>query len=66
MSIEKCFAIALATRGMTKKDLAGKMNCTRAYVTQISKGGSMSFSKLVDACAVLDYKVWEFLKLGDV
>ena len=66
MSIEKSFNIALATRGMNKSELAKQMNCTGAYVTQISKGGSMSFSKLVEACNALDYKVWEFLKLGDV
>ena len=66
MSIQKSFDIALATRGMKKKDLAFKMKCTSTYITQISKGGSMSLSKLAEACEVLDYKVWEFLKLGDV
>ena len=65
MNLEKSFRIALATQGMTKQDLAKKMKCTGAYVTQITKGGSMSVSKLQDVCNVLDYKVWEFIKLGE-
>jgi DNA-binding Xre family transcriptional regulator len=50
---------------MSKKDLAASMKCTGAYITQITKGGSMSVSKLQDVCTVLDYKVWEFIKLGE-
>lgn len=65
MNIEKSFNIALATRGMNKQDLASKMNCTGAYITQITKGGSMSVSKLQDVCGSLGYKVWEFIKLGE-
>jgi transcriptional regulator with XRE-family HTH domain len=65
MNLEKSFNIALATRGLNKKDLAVKMNCTGAYITQITKGGSMSVSKLQDVCSALGYKVWEFIKLGE-
>jgi DNA-binding Xre family transcriptional regulator len=65
MNLEKSFRIALATKGMSKKDLAASMKCTGAYITQITKGGSMSVSKLQDVCTVLDYKVWEFIKLGE-
>lgn len=65
MNLEKSFRIALATRGMTKLDLANTMKCTGAYITQITKGGSMSVSKLQDVCNKLDYKVWEFIKLGE-
>lgn len=65
MNLEKSFRIALATKGMTKQDLAVKMNCTGAYITQITKGGSMSVSKLQDVCSELEYKVWEFIKLGE-
>ena len=42
MNLEKSFRIALATKGMSKQDLAVKMKCTGPYITQISKGGSMS------------------------
>jgi transcriptional regulator with XRE-family HTH domain len=66
MNLEKSFRIALATNGMNKQDLAKDMNCTGAYITQITKGGSMSVSKLQDVCSVLNYKVWEFIKLGEV
>ena len=65
MNLEKSFRIALATQGMTKQDLAKQMKCTGAYITQITKGGSMSVSKLQDVCSVLGYKVWEFIKLGE-
>ena len=66
MNLQKSFRIALATNGMNKQDLAKEMNCTGAYITQITKGGSMSVSKLQDVCSVLNYKVWEFIKLGEV
>lgn len=66
MNLEKSFRIALATKGMTKKDLAIQMKCTAVYITQITKGGSMSVSKLQDVCDELGYKVWEFIKLGEV
>lgn len=65
MDIEKSFRIALATKGINKKELAVKMNCTGAYITQITKGGSMSTGKLQDVCSELNYKVWEFIKLGE-
>ena len=65
MNLDKSFRIALATKGMSKQDLATQMNCTGAYVTQITKGGSMSVRKLQDVCDVLGYKVWEFIKLGE-
>ena len=65
MNLEKSFRIALATKGITKQDLASDMNCTGAYISQITKGGSMSVSKLQDVCSVLGYKVWEFIKLGE-
>ncbi|WP_372857573.1 helix-turn-helix domain-containing protein [Pseudoalteromonas sp.] len=65
MDLQKSFRIALATRGINKQELAVKMQCTGAYITQITKGGSMSVSKLQDVCTMLDYKVWEFIKLGE-
>jgi transcriptional regulator with XRE-family HTH domain len=65
MDLEKSFRIALATKGITKKDLAEKMKCSGSYITQITKGGSMSVSKLQDVCNIIEYKVWEFIKLGE-
>ena len=66
MNLEKSFRIALATQGINKAELAIKMGCTGAYITQITKGGSMSVSKLQDVCDELGYKVWEFIRLGEV
>lgn len=65
MDLEKSFRVALAMKGITKKELAKELKCTSAYVTQISKGGSISVRKLQDICSALDIKVWEFIKLGD-
>ncbi len=65
MDIKKSFRIALATKGLSKSDLAKKLGCTGAYITQITNGGSMSVSKLQDICTALEYKVWEFIKLGE-
>ena len=65
MNLEKSFRIALATRGINKSELAVKMKCTGSYITQITRGGSMSVGKLQDVCNELDYKVWEFIKLGE-
>ena len=65
MNLEKSFRIALATRGMSKAELAAQMKCTGAYITQITKGGSMSVSKLEEVCGELNYKVWEFIILGE-
>jgi DNA-binding Xre family transcriptional regulator len=65
MNLEKSLKIALATKGTSKKDLIARMKCTGAYITHITKDGSMSVSKLQDICTALDYKVWEFIKLGD-
>ena len=65
MDLQKSFDVALANRRMKKKDLARQMKCTGAYITQITKGGSMSVSKLQDVCSELGYKVWEFIKLGE-
>jgi len=65
MDLKKSFRVALANRDMNQKDLAKAMCCTEAYISQIAKGGHMSVAKLQEVCNVLDYKVWEFIRLGD-
>ena len=65
MDLQKSFRIALATKDMTKKELADEMGCTQSYIGSITKGGSMSVGKLQDVCSVLGFKVWEFIKLGE-
>lgn len=65
MNLEKSFNIALATRGMQKKDLAFKLKVTPSYITQVTKNGALSVGKLNDLAIALDYKLWEFIKLGE-
>ena len=63
--LEKALSIALAMRGMRQKDLAVKMSCTGAYISNIMKNGKLSVAKLEDVASVLDFKLWEFMKLGE-
>ena len=63
--LEKALGVALAMRGMKQKDLADKMECSGAYITNIMKGGKLSVLKLDEVAATLDFKLWEFMKLGE-
>ena len=65
MNLEKSFNIALATKGMNKKDLAVEMECTGAYITKIMTDGRMSVNSLGKVCESLEIKLWEFIKLGE-
>ena len=65
MNLEKSFNVALAKRDMKKKDLALKMKVTPSYITQVTKNGALSVSKLQELSEALGFKVWEFIKLGE-
>lgn len=65
MDLEKSFDVALANRRLKKKDLAAKLKVTPSYITQVTTNGSLSVGKLQELCYALDYKVWEFIKLGE-
>ena len=65
MNLEKSFNVALATRDMKKKDLAYKMKVTPSYITQVTKNGNLSVTRLNELATMLGYKVWEFIKLGE-
>ncbi len=65
MNLEKSFNVALAKKDMKKKDLAEQMKVTPSYITQVTKDGCLSVSKLQELSQVLGYKVWEFIKLGE-
>ncbi len=65
MNLEKSFNVALATRDMKKKDLAAQMSVTPSYITQVTKNGALSVSKLEELSKALGYKVWQFIKLGE-
>ena len=63
--LEKALDISLAMRGMNRKELAVKMSCTGAYITRIMRGGKLSVAKLEEVASALDFKLWEFMKLGE-
>ena len=64
-ALEKSLDIALSMKGINRKQLAAKMECTGAYITKIMTDGRMSLNSLVKVCNALDVKVWEFIKLGE-
>ena len=64
-ALEKSLDIALSMKGLNRKQLATKMECTGAYITKIMTDGRMSLNSLVRVCNSLDIKVWEFVKLGE-
>ena len=65
INLEKSFNIALASRDMKKKDLASLLKVTPSYISQVTRNGSLSVSKLQELAAALDYKLWEFIKLSE-
>lgn len=65
MDLEISLNVALAKRKISKTDLAKKMGVTKTYIPKVVKTGSMSVRKLQELCTALDYKVWEFVKLGE-
>ncbi len=66
MNLQKSFDVALAMRGMKQKDLAAEMKCDESYISRIITSGSTSVRKLQEVCNVLNFKVWEFIKLGEI
>ncbi len=65
MNLEKSFDVALATRGMKKKDFAKQLKVTPSYITQVTTNGALSVAKLQELATALNYKVWELIKLGE-
>ena len=63
--LEKALDIALAMRGLKKKELAIRMSCTAVYISNIMKDGKLSVFKLNDVAEALDFTLWEFVKLGE-
>ena len=66
INLDKSFSVALAMRGMTKKQLAEDMGVSKGLITNTAnKRGSMSVYKLDDAAALLGFKFSEFIALGE-
>ncbi len=63
--LEKSLDITLSMKGINRKQLSAKMECTGAYITKIMTDGRMSVRSLGKVCAALDIKMWEFIKLGE-
>lgn len=64
-ALEKSLDITLSMKGMNRKKLAAKMDCTASYITKIMTDGRMSINSLGKVCVALDIKLWEFIKLGE-
>ena len=65
MDLEKSFDVALANKRMKKKDLAAQMKVTPSYISQVTRDGRLSVTKLDELANILGYKLWEFIKLGE-
>ena len=65
MNLQKSFNVALAMRGKKQSDLAKEMKVTNSYINQICNNGSLSIRKLAEISERLEFKLWEFIKLGE-
>jgi len=65
MNLQKSFDVALAMRGKKQSDLAKEMKVTNSYISQICNNGSLSIRKLAEISERLEFKLWEFIKLGE-
>lgn len=65
MNLQKSFNVALAMRGKKQSDLAKEMKVTNSYINQICNNGSLSIRKLAEISELLEFKLWEFIKLGE-
>ena len=65
MNCGKSLGIALAMKGMKRKDLADAVGVVPQQVSNWVSSGSMSSSNLTKVCDVLKMKVSDFVKLGE-
>jgi transcriptional regulator with XRE-family HTH domain len=66
LDISKSIKIALVHSGQNQKWLAVKMGVSEAHVSDISRGSkSISLQKLSHISSIFDYKVSEFIALGE-
>ena len=63
--LEKSLSVSLAMRGLNQKGLAEKMSCTEGYISKIMVNSRLSVCKLDQVAKALDFKLWEFIKLGE-
>lgn len=66
IDVGKSLAIAMATKGVSGKNLGTKINVSESYISNI-KGGRARVSMIVveKIATALDYKVSEFIALGE-
>ena len=65
MNLRKSFKVALAKRNKTQKQLAKELKVTESYISQVINNGSVSIGKLAEICEHLNFKVWEFIQMGE-
>lgn len=65
MNLGKSLEIALAKRGMSKGELADKMNVSPQHVSIWINKGRISHKNLVKVCELLNFSVSKFVALGE-
>ena len=66
MDVSKSIKIALVHSGHNQKWLAAEMGVSDAHVSDISRGNrSISMQKLKHISSIFNYKVSEFIALGE-
>jgi DNA-binding Xre family transcriptional regulator len=65
MNFRVSLEIALATRNMKKKELAEKLGVYPSAITTWIKANQVTFDRLEAISKALDYKVSEFIALGE-
>lgn len=66
MNLAKSLKIALIERDMKAKDLAAQMGVSQTYVSYLATGRkTTTVEKMTQIAELLDYKVSEFVALGE-
>jgi transcriptional regulator with XRE-family HTH domain len=66
MNIGRSLKIALAVRGMTQQELADKLGCAQSNISYwVGRQSQVTMSTVDKLATSLDYKVSEFIELGE-
>ena len=65
MKIDKALKIALIKRNLQQKDIADSLIISPAFVSNLANGHSASARMIERIAKALDYKVSEFIALGE-
>jgi len=65
VNIAKSVRKGLIDRGLQQKDLAESLRCTSSHISNITNGKTISLKGLEKIAKALDYKVSDFIALGE-